>query len=115
MDIEREAFEKLPEINQWIDALMYGEKTGVYIAIDSKKHEGVANWINGAWFMWQAKAKAVPDAYTPIVLALENVQSKVAKTSFLTMDEENEKEIMAVDANELAAYIDALIKEKEPK
>ncbi|MDP1316058.1 hypothetical protein Q8H44_03965 [Acinetobacter lwoffii] len=60
---------------------------------------------------WQAKAQAVPDTYTPIVLALEDVQSKIAKTSFLTMDEENENEVMAVDANELAAYIDELIDE----
>ena len=63
MQKEREAFEQLPEINQWIDALKYGEKTGVYIAIDNSKHDGVANWVNGAWFMWQAKAQAVPDGF----------------------------------------------------
>ena len=64
---------------------------------------------------WQAaKAQAVPDTYTPIVLALEDVQSKIAKTSFLTMDEENENEVMAVNANELAAYIDELIEAREP-
>ena len=67
------------------------------------------------WEAWQAaKAQAVPDTYTPIVLALESVQSKIAKTSFLTMDEENENEVMAVDANELAAYIDKLIEAQEP-
>ena len=60
------------------------------------------------------KAQAVPDTYTPIVLALESVQSKIAKTSFLTMDEENKNEVMAVDANELAAYIDKLIEAQEP-
>ena len=69
-------------------------------------------------FMWDcwlaAKAQAVPDTYTPIVLALEDVQSKIAKTSFLTMDEENENEVMAVNANELAAYIDELIEAQEP-
>lgn len=62
----------------------------------------------------QYKAQAVPDTYTPIVLALESVQSKIAKTSFLTMDEENENEVMAVNANELAAYIDELIEAQEP-
>ncbi|MCU4307974.1 hypothetical protein KTH02_03695 [Acinetobacter radioresistens] len=64
---------------------------------------------------WQARARAqaVPDTYTPIVLALEDVQSKIAKTSFLTMDEENENEVMAVNANELAAYIDELIEAQE--
>ena len=60
------------------------------------------------------KAQVVPDTYTPIVLALEDVQSKIAKTSFLTMDEENENEVMAVNANELAAYIDELIEAQEP-
>ena len=60
------------------------------------------------------KAQVVPDTYTPIVLALEDVQSKIAKTSFLTMDEENENEVMAVNANELAAYIDELIELQEP-
>ena len=70
---------------------------------------------NTAWKAWQAaKAQAVPDTYTPIVLALEAVQSKIAKTSFLTMDEENENEVMAVNANELAAYIDELIEAQEP-
>ena len=56
----------------------------------------------------------MPDTYTPVVLALESVQSKIAKTSFLTMDEENENEVMAVNANELAAYIDELIEAQEP-
>lgn len=74
--------------------------------------------LNTGWVMWlrarRAKAQAVPDTYTPIVLALEDVQSKIAKTSFLTMDEENENEVMAVNANELAAYIDELIELQEP-
>lgn len=71
--------------------------------------------INWGWSSWlKAKAQAVPDTYTPIVLALEDVQSKIAKTSFLTMDGENENEVMAVNANELAAYIDELIEAQEP-
>ena len=81
--------------------------------------------INSQWTTWcacigmfhleikEAKAQAAPDTYTPIVLALESVQSKIAKTSFLTMDEENENEVMAVNANELAAYIDELIEAQE--
>lgn len=70
-------------------------------------------WMWDCWIE-RAKAQAVPDTYTQIVLALESVQSKIAKTSFLTMDEENENEVMAVDANELAAYIDKLIEAQEP-
>ncbi len=77
---------------------------------------GYMSWdMNFAWQVWQAaKAQAVSDTYTQIVLVLESVQSKIAKTSFLTMDEENENEVMAVDANELAAYIDKLIEAQEP-
>lgn len=62
-----------------------------------------------------AKAQAVPDTCTPIILALEDVQSKIAKTSFLTMDAENQSEVYAVDTNEISAYIDELIESQEPK
>lgn len=61
-----------------------------------------------------AKAQAVPDTYTPIVLALEDVQSKIAQASFLTMDADNENEVYAVDANELHEYIAELIEAQEP-
>lgn len=49
------------------------------------------------------------DIYTPVVLALEDVQSKIAQASFLTMDADNENEVFAVDANELDKYIADLI------
>lgn len=62
----------------------------------------------------EAKAQAVPDTYTPIVLALEDVQSKIAQASFLTMDADNENEVYAVDANELHEYIAELIEAREP-
>lgn len=66
------------------------------------------------WSMWQAaKASAVPDIYTPVVLALEDVQSKIAQASFLTMDADNENEVFAVDANELDKYIADLIEAQE--
>lgn len=68
-----------------------------------------------AWSAWQAaKAQAAPDTYTPIVLALEDVQSKIAQASFLTMDADNENEVYAVDANELHEYIAELIEAQEP-
>ncbi|MCU4630513.1 hypothetical protein KTJ53_12605 [Acinetobacter variabilis] len=60
------------------------------------------------------KAQAVPDTYTPIVLALEDVQSKIAQASFLTMDADNENEVYAVDANELHEYIAELIEAQDP-
>ena len=113
MDIqkEREAFEKkFPVPAHWID---FCGLTCKYICkcnvIDDQTLKYQARWES--WLA--AKAQAVPDTYTPIVLALESVQSKIAKTSFLTMDEENENEVMAVDANELAAYIDKLIEVQE--
>lgn len=118
MDIleEKEAFEKLPEIKKRLD-MKCVHFNGTWYA--TNPHMGnsfaTASYLNGAWKAWQAaKAQAVPDTYTPIVLALEDVQSKIAKTSFLTMDGENENEVMAVDANELAAYIDELIEAQEP-
>jgi hypothetical protein len=40
---------------------------------------------------------------------------KIAKTSFLTMDAENQSEVYAVDTNEISAYIDELIESQEPK
>ena len=67
------------------------------------------------WLMWgKAQAQAMPDTYTPIVLALEDVQSKIAQASFLTMDADNENEVYAVDANELHEYIAELIEAQEP-
>ncbi|MFV5490215.1 hypothetical protein [Acinetobacter sp. ASP199] len=67
------------------------------------------------WLMWEkAQAQAVPDMHTPVVLALEDIQSKIAQASFLTMDADNENEVYAVDANELAAYINELIEAQDP-
>ena len=112
MDIQRQAFQEWyianhhdGDIHPNQQLLEWSEKGGFYFASS----------VEDLWEAWQAaKAQAVPDTYTPIVLALEDVQSKIAKTSFLTMDEENENEVMAVNANELAAYIDELIEAQEP-
>ena len=113
MDIqkEREAFEQHLTDTGLVEFSDYG------FAVD-ECDEYLHEPTQVAWDSWliglnRAKAQAVPDTYTPIVLALESVQSKIAKTSFLTMDEENENEVMAVNANELAAYIDELIEAQE--
>ena len=122
MDIQKEkiAHEK-HLLSQGVDFkylpnIQYSELENVYELIEwDEEYSEALNEINSSWCTWQAaKAQAVPDTYTPIVLALEDVQSKIAKTSFLTMDEENENEVMAVNANELAAYIDELIEAQEP-
>ena len=101
---------------KYLPNIQYNELENVYELIEwDDEYSEALNEINSSWCTWQAaKAQAVPDTYTQIVLALESVQSKIAKTSFLTMDEENENEVMAVDANELAAYIDKLIEAQEP-
>ena len=109
MDIEkdsnREAFEAWFESRYDAHFMQFALDLDMYV----DKH------TQTCWEAWQAaKAQAVSDTYTQIVLVLESVQSKIAKTSFLTMDEENENEVMAVDANELAAYIDKLIEAQEP-
>ena len=103
---EREAFEKECRLLCYKGNMVMSNLGSFY-------NNEQTNWM---WQMWlSAKARAAPDTYTPIVLALEDVQSKIAKTSFLTMDEENENEVMAVNANELAAYIDELIEAQEQK
>ena len=115
MDIqkEREAFEDCYKTSRDYKFYVKHEMSEKQI-FEFKNDKYVVDCVNDGWKIWQAaKAQAVPDMYTPIVLALEDVQSKIAKTSFLTMDEENEKEIMAVDANELAAYINELIEAQE--
>lgn len=82
--------------------------------LTEEERDDLDNLVSRIVDVVKTEAQAVPDTYTPIVLALEDVQSKIAKTSFLTMDEENENEVMAVNANELAAYIDELIELQEP-
>lgn len=121
MDIhkEREAFElvvanKLQ--NNLYRSLFFNKEIGWYDCADDAPVDVqvFCHDLNCDWLIWKsAKAQAVPDTYTQIVLVLESVQSKIAKTSFLAMDEENENEVMAVDANELSAYIDKLIEAQE--
>lgn len=62
----RSEFEELPEVKQWIERLIYGDKSEVYIPVDeTEENNAIATWINGAWFGWQekAKAQAVPEGY----------------------------------------------------
>ncbi|MDV7706679.1 hypothetical protein [Acinetobacter pittii] len=60
----RSEFEELPEVKQWIERLIYGDNSEVYIPIDeTEENNAIATWINGAWFVWKlkAKAQAVPE------------------------------------------------------
>lgn len=105
MDVqkEREAFED------------WAKNKGKYVQRSTNGDSYTSMTLNEEWSAWQAaKAQAVPDTYTPIVLALEDVQSKIAQASFLTMDADNENEVYAVDANELHEYIAELIEAQEP-
>ena len=117
MKTEREMFEESNNIKpDW--SFKFDDELQQYVELDHEMQAQVEEF-NEHWDTFRAgwkaaKAQVVPDTYTPIVLALEDVQSKIAKTSFLTMDEENENEVMAVNANELAAYIDELIEAQEP-
>ncbi|WP_233731706.1 hypothetical protein [Acinetobacter pittii] len=55
----RSEFETLPEVKQWIERLIYGDNSEVYIPIDeTEENNAIATWINGAWFVWKLKAKA---------------------------------------------------------
>ncbi|NTY98700.1 hypothetical protein FCH30_16030 [Acinetobacter radioresistens] len=120
MDIqrEREAFERRQARNIPMSYEEFKQRTDEYEEITGRRYgEHSVNereWI--VWLdAWQARAQAVPDTYTPIVLALEDVQSKIAQASFLTMDADNENEVYAVDANELHEYIAELIEAQEQK
>lgn len=116
MDIQRKAFESSNNVNpDW--SFKFDEELKQYVATDFEMTNQVDEF-NEHWDTfragWEAKAQAVPDTYTPIVLALEDVQSKIAQASFLTMDADNENEVYAVDANELHEYIAELIEAQEP-
>lgn len=55
----RSEFEELPEVKQWIDRLIYGDNSEVYIPKDeTEENNALAAWVNGAWFVWRLKAKA---------------------------------------------------------
>ena len=116
MDIEkeREVFEAVPEIKQWINALKYGEKTGVYIAIDNDKHEGVASWVNGAWWVWQAKSQAVPEIQQSKQGEIDDLKARLkavheSRADFVEYCRKMESgNFVIVDKTDLELAIDAL-------
>lgn len=63
MDIKkvREAFEKLPEIRDSLSEhiVFIGSK---YTTPNPDFYD-LVNWLNGAWYAWQAKAQAVPEGF----------------------------------------------------
>lgn len=62
----RSEFEELPEVKQWIERLIYGDNSEVYIMVDeTEENNAIATWINGAWFVWKLKAnaQAVPEGF----------------------------------------------------
>ncbi|WP_059264971.1 hypothetical protein ABFK62_12940 [Acinetobacter baumannii] len=65
----RSEFEALPEVKQWIERLIYGDKSEVYIPVDeTEENNAIATWINGAWFVWKLKAKAQAGPDTHVVV-----------------------------------------------
>ncbi|QBM33876.1 hypothetical protein [Acinetobacter baumannii] len=91
----RSEFEELPEVKQWIERLIYGDKSEVYIPIDeTEENNSIATWINGAWFVWKlkAKAQAVPDTHVvvprtrEVVVAIEKMVEQQVEASGITSD-----------------------------
>ncbi|EPK1583630.1 hypothetical protein OHV41_00195 [Acinetobacter baumannii] len=78
----RSEFEELPEVKQWIERLIYGDNSEVYIMVDeTEENNAIATWINGAWFAWKlkAKAQAVPEGYKLVPVELsENIAERLA-------------------------------------
>ena len=60
----REEFEKLPEIRKIMNenGIHFMNHSGWYEARDFKDFE-YEQYINGAWYAWQAKAQAVPEGF----------------------------------------------------
>ena len=58
----RKEFEKLPEIRKIMNenGIYFMNHSGWYEARDFKDFE-YEQYINGAWYAWQAKAQAVPE------------------------------------------------------
>ena len=105
MDIKkvREAFEKLPEIRDSLSEhiVFIGNK---YTTPNTDFYD-LVNWLNGAWYAWQAKAQAVLEGFG-------DIQSWIAVNSFSALDAIHEN-VPIIDANELAKYIDSLIEAQE--
>lgn len=115
MDIQKEKFNELFDL--WVDvAHKENVKNFGSLMADALKVSLTAmRDVNKNFFdegVEFAQKVAVPDT-TAIVLALENVQTEVSQSSFVTMDADNESEIYAVDANKLSKYIDDLIEAQE--
>lgn len=101
---EREAFEAIKEIQDSIrrEQLIFNTKLGCYTKKSGKMCVS-ANWINGAWFLFErnAKAQAVPEH-------INEIQSWIAVQSTQAMELDGEE--FVVGANELAEFIEQLVK-----
>ena len=59
----RKEFEKLPEIADSLSEHIYFGGDGFYHS-SLVNFQGLVNWLNGAWYAWQAaKAQAVPEGF----------------------------------------------------
>ncbi|WP_049082918.1 hypothetical protein [Acinetobacter nosocomialis] len=98
---EREAFEKLSEIAEILNEEKSHFNGDFY---DLPFNSCAESFINGAWYAWQekAKAQAVPDQ------TINEIQSWIAVQSTQAM--ELDGEAFVVDANELAEFIEQLVK-----
>lgn len=101
---ERSEFEAIKEIQDSIrrEQLIFNTKLGCYTKKSGKMCVS-ANWTNGAWFMFErkAKAQAVPNEI------INEIQSWVAVKSFAV--EDAHPDLPIIDANELAEFIDQLV------
>lgn len=62
---EREAFEKLPDINAILHNSEFGFNEGInqYYHTNHAEHRLSYAFLMGAWLAWQAKAQAVPEGF----------------------------------------------------
>lgn len=101
----RSEFEAIPEIKPHLDHgnVFWSDKNQAYASEFQCLHVA-ACYVNGAWFMFQekAKAQAVPNEI------INKIQSWVAVKSFAV--EDAHPDLPIIDANELAEFIEQLVK-----
>lgn len=103
---EREAFEKLPDINAILHNSEFGFNEGInqYYHPNHAEHRLSYAFLMGAWLAWQARAKA--QAVPEVITIGNELQSWVAVWSFRAKNDG--EDYVVVDANLLAEKIEKL-------
>ena len=65
----REQFENLPRVKPILRLVKYSESSGGYDPLDQKSiYEKYADWLNGAWYVFQDQQKKIDGALKELEL-----------------------------------------------